>query len=192
MEEFLYSKKQRFIDMPNPTRITIALDDETENILKKLSKEMGISYSALVRAALKFFSQNKGSDKDFEVMKIWSSLLDKGEHVILDIDHWLLFLKHIEASGKKEMFYADGKKVAKSHAEQLSRVISDPEDYLKRLEACNFYKMSKGPEGEYTLILNSSLSKRFIKELIFDTLSEMGFDVSIKEDITKLRVKINK
>jgi len=177
--------------MPNLTRITIALDEETEKILEKMAKEMGTSYSALVRAALKFFSQNKESAENYERMKLWSGLLSKGEHIILDIDHWLLLLKYIESSGKKETFYEEGKKVAKSHADQLAKVTTTPEEYLKRLEACNFYKLNKDSEGEYTLVLNSNLSKRFLKELISETLTEMGFDVDIKEDIAKLRVKIS-
>lgn len=101
--------------------------------MEKLSKEMGVTYSALIRAALRFFSQNKESAKEVENMKLWSNLLAKGEHIILDIDHWLLFLKYIESSDKKESFYEEGKKIAKSHAEQLASVINTPEDYLKRL-----------------------------------------------------------
>lgn len=176
--------------MPNLTRVTIALDEETEKVLEKLTKEMGVSHSALIRAALKFFSQNKESAKNFESMKLWSALLLKGEHIILDIDHWLLFLKYIESSGKKESFYEDGKKVAKSHAEQLAKVTTTPEEYLKRLEACNLYKLSKDSEDEYTLVLNSNLTKRFVKELISETLTEMGFDIDMKEDMMKLRLKI--
>ena len=176
--------------MPNLTRVTIALDEETEKVLEKLTKEMGVSHSALIRAALKFFSQNKESAKNFESMKLWSALLLKGEHIILDIDHWLLFLKYIESSGKKESFYEDGKKVAKSHAEQLAKVTTTPEEYLKRLEACNLYKLNKDSEDEYTLVLNSNLTKRFVKELISETLTEMGFDIDMKEDMMKLRLKI--
>lgn len=172
--------------------MTIALDEESERILKKLADETGLSYSALTRGALKFFSQNKELAGELGRMKLWSGLLHSGEHVILDIDHWLLFLKYIESSPKKESFYKEGKKVAKSHAEQLSKVTPTPEEYLKRLEACNLYKLNKDSEDEYTLVLNSRLSRRFVKELISETLGEMGFDVDIKEDMMKLRIKIIK
>ncbi len=174
--------------MPNLTRITIALDEETEKALEKMAKEMGVSYSSLVRMALRYFSQNRKSAENYENMSIWSSLLSKGEHIVLDIDHWFLVLKYIEASSKKEAFYKEGKKVAHSHAGQLAKVT--PEEYLKRLEACNFYKLNKDSEDEYTLILNSNLGMRFIKELVTDTLTEMGVVVEVKEDMTKLRVKV--
>jgi hypothetical protein len=176
--------------MPRLVRTTIALDEESANILEKLAKEMGASYSTLVRLALKFFPQHGGSAKDLENMKLWSSLLSKGEHIILDIDHWLLFLRYIESFEKKESFYSEGKKIAKSHAEQLAKITPTPEEYLKRLEACNFYRLSKDSEDEYTLVLNSDLAKRFVKELISETLTEMGFNLDIKEDLMKLRVKI--
>jgi hypothetical protein len=175
--------------MPRLVRTTIALDEESANILEKLAKEMGVSYSTLVRLALKLFPQH-GSTKDLENMKLWSSLLSKGEHIILDIDHWLLFLRYIESSEKKESFYSEGKKIAKSHAEQLAKITPTPEGYLKRLEACNFYRLNKDSEDEYTLVLNSDLAKRFVKELISETLTEMGFNLEIKEDLMKLRVKI--
>lgn len=178
--------------MPNLVRITIALDEETEKLLEKMAKETGISYSSLVRTALKFYSQNKDSAGNDESMKLWSNLLSKGEHIILDIDHWLLLLKYIESSVKKEAFYAEGKNVAKSHAGQLAKVTVTPEEYLKRLEACNFFKLNKDSDGEYTLILSSNLSKRFVKELISETLTEMGHKIDVKEDIAKLRVRVLK
>jgi hypothetical protein len=178
--------------MPGTTRTTIALDEESERILKKLAEEIGLSYSALVRGALKFFSQNKELAGNLGRMRTWSELLHSGEHVILDIDHWLLFLKYVESSGKKEAFYNEGKRVAKSHAEQLAKVTPTPEEYLKRLEACNLFKLRKDAEGEFTLVLGSPLSKRFIKELVLETLTGMGFDVSIKEDLAKLRLKVAK
>jgi len=178
--------------MPPPTRMTIALDEESERILKSLANETGVSYSALVRTALKFFSQNREFTKNLEKTKLWSNLLQSGEHIILDIDHWLLFLKYIGTSSKKESFYQDGKKVARSHAEQLAKITPTPEEYLKRLEACNLYKLSKNSEDEYTLVLNSGLTKRFVKELISETLTEMGFDVDMKEDMMKLRLRIIK
>lgn len=176
--------------MKAPIRITVALDGETEALLKKLAEETGMSYSALIRTTLKFFSENKDLAKHRKRVKLWLSMLLSGEHLILDIDHWVLFLKFVEASGSKESFYEECKGVARSHAEQLSKVVPIPEEYLKRLEACNFFKLSKDSENEFTLVLNSEASKRFVKELISETLGGMGYRVDIFEDMMKLRVKI--
>lgn len=40
------------------------------------------------------------------------------------------------------------------------------------------------------MVLNSSLTKRFVKELVLGTLTEMGSDVSVREDLAKLRLRI--
>jgi predicted transcriptional regulator len=170
------------------TRITIAVDDETLEVLKRIARGTELSYSAIVRSAVKSFSP--GTPEEAERLRIWSNMLSKGEHVILDVDHYLLFLKYVESSPRKEAFYREGVKVALSHAEQLLKTIKTPEDYLKRLEACNLFKLVRGADGEYTLVLSSELSKRFIKELVSTTMSGMGFKFQIKEDLAKLRVEV--
>lgn len=70
--------------MPALTRLTIALDKETEEILRKLTNESGMSYSALIRTTLKFFSQYGNLMKDPEKVRLWLNLLTSGEHLILD------------------------------------------------------------------------------------------------------------
>lgn len=78
--------------------------------------------------------------------------------------------------------------MAKSHAEQL--LGATPADYLKRIEACNFYRLSRESDSEFTLVLNLEASKRFIRELLSETMKGMGHKIEIKEDVMKLRVKI--
>lgn len=170
-------------------RLSLSLDKETEEILRKLSRESEMSYSALIRYVLKFFSSYGKLLKDPEKIKIWLDLLQGGEHVVLDVDHWLLFLEHLEKSERREKFYKDCRRVSRSHAEQLSSL--SPEEYLKRLEACNFFRLNKGKEGEFTLVLNLEASKRFVKELLQDTLRSMGYGVEVKEDMAKLRIRVS-
>lgn len=174
--------------LPAPIRLSIALDKETEEIMKRLSQESGLTYSALMRFVLKFFSTYGKLLKDPEKVRIWLDLLQGGEHVILDVDHWLLFFKYLERSEEKEKFYRECREVSLSHAEQLSSL--SPVEYLKRIEACNFFKMSQTSEREFTLVLNVGSSKRFVKELLLDTLEGMGHRAEIKEDMVKLRLKL--
>jgi hypothetical protein len=175
--------------MPRPHRVTVALDDESMEFLSSLVRKMGGTQSAVVRASLKFFYRNFDYPENIEKMKMWSALLSKGEHVILDVDHWLLFLKYINSSPAREEFYREGKRIANSHAEQLASIIKTPEDYLKRLEACNLCSLVKIAENEFTVVLMSEESKRFMRELIEQTLNQLGFQVEIKEDLMKLRLK---
>jgi len=46
-------------EMKAPERITIAMDEETFAVLKKMQDDFGISQSELMREALKFYSKHK-------------------------------------------------------------------------------------------------------------------------------------
>lgn len=176
--------------MKNPKRITVAVDEETLEIISEIKEEEDVSRSELVRKALRYYHESRkfreyGTDK----LSTYLEMLSKGEHVVLDVDHWLLLLDILKSSPREEEFWQKSKQVANSHADQLSSKIDTVEDLLKRLEACNFFNLNKISENEFTLIVNSEKSKQFIKRLVKDFSDSMGFDVQIQEDIGKLRLK---
>ena len=43
----------------NPTRITVAFDKTTADLLEKISAEAQVSQSEIMRRALKFYTENK-------------------------------------------------------------------------------------------------------------------------------------
>lgn len=180
--------------MKAPVRITIALDEETNKLFEKLRLETKQSQSGLIRRALQFYSENKKviDEHGTERINTYVDMLGSGEHIILDVDHWLLFLKLIESSPEKEKFWDDHKRVAKSHAEQLSKKVRSADELLKRLEACNFYNLGKSSENEYTLVLYSDATKKFVRDFLEEVLAGMGSKAEIKEDFAKLRVKVSK
>ena len=45
--------------MVNPTRVTVAFDKATAELLEKISTEAQVSQSEIMRRALKFYSENK-------------------------------------------------------------------------------------------------------------------------------------
>ncbi len=45
--------------MKSPERVTIALDEETAGLFKKMKEDLGISASELMRESLKFFGKHK-------------------------------------------------------------------------------------------------------------------------------------
>ncbi len=100
----------------NPTRITVAFDQSTANLLEKISKETDLSQSEIMRRALRFYSENKILTDPATRKKAYAymDLLLDGEHIILDVDHWLLFLRLIEASPDQEKFWSEHKEVARS------------------------------------------------------------------------------
>jgi hypothetical protein len=180
--------------MPVPTRVTIALDPSTAKLFEELKAESKLSQSGLIRKALQFYSENKKLIDRHGAKRIntYVDMLADGEHIILDIDHFFMFLKFAESSPDKEKFWEDHKKVAESHGEHLPPKVKSPVEFLERLEACNLFKLSKTSETEFTLILYSDITKKFVRTMIEDVLVGMGYKVEIKEDLAKLRLKVLK
>ncbi len=175
-----------------PSRITVVLDEETEHMLDELRKEFDENQSKVIREAISFFYQHRETIEKYgeERIKFYTKMLSEGEHVILDLDHFTLFLRRLQELSDEDEFWKKLPKVAESHAYQLKDEIDTPEEYLERIEACNFFNLQKNSKNEFTLILNSRESKKFLKQLIKTTLSEMGYDVEVREDISKIRVEV--
>ena len=178
--------------MVNPTRITVAFDKSTADLLEKISTESQVSQSEIMRRALKFYNENKTFEDPTTKKKInaYLDMLLTGEHIILDVDHWLMFLRLIASSPEKEKFWAEHKEVARAHWEQLKTKVHSPEEMLYRLEICNFYRLTKNAPNDYTLVLVSEVSKDFIRIFLEEYFSAMGVKAEIKENVTKLRVTV--
>jgi hypothetical protein len=127
---------------------------------------------------------------DVERVYIYSEMLSDGEHVILDMDHWILFLKFIESHPDEEKFWEMHKRVSQAHAEDFIHKNHDAEVVLRRLEACNLFKLSKASKTDFTLILGYDVPKKFIRTELEDIFSKMGSRAEIREDLSKIRVKI--
>ena len=187
------SEKERTSSkLPEKFVVTISFDDETAAIFRDLKKSLAVSQSELMRTALKFYSRHKAlfESVDGERIYIYSEMLSDGEHVILDMDHWILFLNFIESHPDNEKFWEMHKRVSQAHAEEFIHKNHDVEVVLKRLEACNLFKLSKVSENDFTLILGYDVPKKFIRTELEDILSKMGRRAEIREDLSKIRVKI--
>lgn len=176
--------------MPNPTRVTVAFDKPTADLLEKMSADAEVSQSETMRRALKFYSENKALEDPVAKKKVHSYLdmLLSGEHVIVDVDHWLMFLRLIESSPQKEQFWKEHREFARTHWEQLKTKVHSTEDMLSRLEVCNFYRLIRNAPNDFTLVLVSEVSKDFIRIFLEEYFAAMGVKVEIKENLTKLRV----
>jgi hypothetical protein len=178
--------------MVNPTRITVAFDKTTADLLEKISTEAQVSQSEVMRRALKFYNENKLLEDSATKKKIlaYIDMLLNGEHIILDVDHWLMFLQLISTSPEQEKFWSHHKEVARAHWEQLKTKVHSPEEMLTRLEICNFYRLTKNAPNDYTLVLVSETSKDFIRIFLEEYFAAMGVKAEIKENLTKLRVLV--
>ena len=178
--------------MVNPTRITVAFDKTTADLLEKISTEGQVSQSEVMRRALKFYNENKSLEDPVTKKKIlaYGDMLLNGEHVIIDVDHWLMFLSLIASSPEREKFWSEHKQVARAHWEQLKTKVHSAEEMLSRLEICNFYRLTKNAPNDYTLVLVSETSKDFIRIFLEEYFASMGVKAEIKENLTKLRVLV--
>jgi predicted transcriptional regulator len=174
--------------MKNPIRITVALDDESYEIFNKLKEKFRNSQSETIRRALKFYYDYQELENyDKNKIKTYVEMLAEGEHVILDIDHWVSFLKFMETHPENEKFWEMHRDVAKAHAEEFEG--KSVEYVLERLEACNFFRINV-KKDEYTLVLNHEATKKFVKMFLEEVFKGMGINIEIKEDLMKLRLKV--
>jgi len=179
--------------MPNPHRITVAFDLTTTGLLEKISKEAELSQSEIMRRAIKFYDENKAiTDPNTKrKVRLYLEMLSKGEHIILDVDHWLLFLSLAETCENSENFWNQHRQIAKLHSEQLGTKIR-AEDILMRLETCNFFRLVKNSEKDFTLVLGSDLPRKFIKMFLEEYFSVIGIKAEIKENLAKLTVNVQR
>lgn len=176
-------------------RITIALDDKTSKILQELKEGSTDSQSELIRKAIKFYHEYRKilrTSKNGVSTRVntYLELLSNGEHIILDIDHYLSFLKFIEDSPEREKFWEINKTIGKAHAEEFSQGtdITTVQKVVERLEACNFFKIVQDSSSRYTLLLGTDIQKTFIKTFLKEVLTGMGFKVHIQEGFSKLKI----
>ena len=177
--------------MKLPIRITISLDHDIADIIGEMRQKLKVSQSELIRRAIKFFYKYKDplNKITFDQLSTYLDMLPEGEHIILDVDHWLAFLRFVNNT---EEFWELHEDVAKAHAETLSKKFNNPINILKRLETCNFYKLSSESAENHTLILSSDYPKKFLIVFLQKVITAMGYNIEIKDDIAKLRVKIIK
>ena len=128
--------------MKPPERVTVALDEDTFAVFKKMRDDFGISQSELMREALKFYSKYRTlfEPVDAEKVRTYIEMLSTGEHIIMDIDHWLLFLNFIKSHPDNETFWESHKANCEAHAEQFKYKLYHAKYVLKRTEARNLFR----------------------------------------------------
>ncbi len=176
----------------NPTRVTVAFDKATASLLEKISAEADLSQSEIMRRALRFYNDNKVITDPVTRKKVYAymQLLLDGEHVVLDVDHWLLFLRLIESSPDKDKFWDEHRQVARSHKEQLQSHVLNAEELLTRLEVCNFFRLTKNSDKDYTLIFGSELPKKFVHIFVEEYFAAAGIQADIKENFAKINIAV--
>lgn len=174
--------------MPIPRRTSIALDEETEILFSDLTSE-GESQSSIIRKALRLYHEFRNLEKrDLDRLKVYWEMLQSGEHIILDIDHFIVLLRLADSSEEsKRAWEGAHASVAANHAEQFRGMRID--QILERLAACNFFRYSPTGDG-YVLVFGSQETKRFIRTFLEVILKNLRLEYEIKEDLTKIRIHV--
>jgi hypothetical protein len=168
------------------------MDTETANLLRNIEAHSGRSRSELIRNVLKFYDSHRilFENNVDESIYTRAEMLSAGEHIILDIDHWILFLIFIESHPEKERFWELHRRVCHSHAERFKNDNYDIDGVLKRFEMCNLFKLNKISDTDFTLVLNSHTPLKFLKVELEEIFSELGLNVDLRGYLSKLSVKI--
>jgi hypothetical protein len=178
--------------MPNPTRVTVAFDKPTAELLEKISTENGVSQSETMRRALKFYSQNKALEDPANKKKTnaYLDMLLSGEthnrrrRSLANVSAPHPILPRKGAVLERTPRTRTGTLGATKNQSTLHRGHAGP------LEACNFYRLIKNGPNDFTLVLVSEVSKDFIRVFLEEYFAAMGAKVEVKENLTKLRVII--
>ncbi|MCS7121415.1 MAG: ribbon-helix-helix protein, CopG family [Archaeoglobaceae archaeon] len=169
-------------------RISLSLDKVTKDKLDKLVKDTGKSASQVVRELIDLGYEILTSKIDTESIKVWADYLAKGQHIILDIEHWRVIFSEIEKVNN-EGFWKQMEEIGLSHAVQYKlKGLDTVEKILRYVEKTNWYEIKVENEGIYTLILNDLKIKKFVKIFLEKVFEGQKLKVDIKEGFGKLIV----
>ena len=107
---------------------------------------------------------------------------------LIDIENWFLFLTLLSLRKTRKHSGRSNRGSARSNGEQLKNQVVTVENLLKRLEVCNFFKVIKISENNFTLILRSELTKKFIMIFLEEYLLEMGIKAELKGNLSKINI----
>ncbi|TFF95149.1 MAG: hypothetical protein EU544_03390, partial [Promethearchaeota archaeon] len=120
------TKESNAISKP-ADRVTIALDEEPGYVLEKFKKQTSDSQSEIFRKALKYYDKyGQIFDEKNNINKklnMYLEMLGDGEHIIIDVDHYLSILKFIEDSENKDNFWKEHREIGRQHADQFKHKI---------------------------------------------------------------------
>ncbi len=167
-------------------RLSVSLDSEAKRKLEELRRKKGKNISELIRELIDLGHEVMKSDADIGSIRAWVDYLAKGQHMILDIEHWRVIFSEIEKVDNKE-FWKQMEEIGLSHAIQYKvKGLDTVEKILKYVEKANWYEIKDEGNGVYTLILNDLKIKRFVRVFLENVFRGQGINAEIKEGFGKL------
>ena len=172
-------------------RLSVSLDDESLEIIKKYLPKYKGSKANLIRRALEHLKDYKEIQEkvSFEDIKTYIDYLAKLEHVIVDIAHWKAIFSEI--GGGSDEFWDEVYEIGVEHWKEYSdKGIRNIQKILEHVEKTNWYKLNVDSENSFTLILTVSEASRFVTTFFKGFFSRHSRDVEITEEFKKIRIRI--
>ena len=172
-------------------RLSVSLNEESQEIIKKYLPKYKSSKANLIRRALEYLKDYEEVQKNtsFDDMKIYIDYLANMEHVIVDIAHWKSIFSEIGEGSNK--FWNEVYQIGVEHYKEYSdRGIKNIQNVLKYVEKTNWYKLNIDSENTFTLILTVSEASRFVMEFFKGFFSRHPRDVEITREFKKIRIRV--
>lgn len=174
----------------SPVRLSISLDEESADLIEKLQGKHETSKADIIRRAVHYLNvaEEKGG-VSLDSCKAYLDFLSRGEHVVIDIEHWKALFTEI-GDGSEE-FWREVCNIGRHHwKEYYDKGLRDVKEILEYVEKTNWYKLSVDSEQSFTLTLSVREAKRFVRSFFEGLFDASTHKVSITESYGKIRVTI--
>jgi hypothetical protein len=172
-------------------RLTVSLDNDSEVIVDSISKKYGLNKTGVVRKALKLLDQQEKLNKtcSTDTIQAYCEFLENKDHIILDVDHWDAFFNEIDEGSEKfwDAVYEIGVEHQKEYHNKGIRTVRE---ILSFVEKTNWYILNEDSDKSFTLILNLSISGKFVEHFFKGFFLHHPQEVTIKRGARKIRVTI--
>jgi hypothetical protein len=172
-------------------RLSVSLNNESSNIIKKYLPKYKGSKADLIRRALIYLDKYEGIQDNIslEIIETYIDYLGKMEHVIVDISHWKAIFNEIGEGSNN--FWDEVYRIGEDHRkEYYDKGIKNIRKILEFIEKTNWYKLKVDSEEYYTLILTVSESSKFITTFLSGLFKQYHRKVEVREEGKKIRVRV--
>lgn len=179
-------------DVKELTRISVALDDKTEELLNDLISRKNMTVSDIVRSAIITYSELESGEGeiDIERLKNYASLLYGGENVIVDIELWACILDELNQGGSKEL-WTHIEEIGEMYGLQFKNMgLNNINDILKYLEgATNWFRLKTNGGMRYNLILRAKSEVKLLRVILERIFTAQEMPVKIINGIRKITIE---
>lgn len=172
-------------------RISVALDDKTDELLNDLITRKNMTVSDIVRLAIITYSTLESEDGEVDIarLKKYAKLLYGGENVIVDIELWTCLLDEVTQRGSEELWNCI-EEIGEMYGSQFKNMGLNVKDTLKYLEeATNWFRLKANGGNSCTLILRAKNEANLLKVILKSMFDAQGTNVEITNGSRKITIK---